>query len=27
VPEAERAALHAYANYKAHPPRGDEPQR
>jgi alpha-mannosidase len=27
VPEAKRAALHAYASYKGHPPRGDEPQR
>jgi len=26
VPEPKRAALHAYANYKGHPPRGDEPQ-
>ena len=26
VPEAKRAALHAYGNYKGHPPRGDEPQ-
>ena len=26
VPEAKRAALHAYASYKGHPPRGDEPQ-
>jgi alpha-mannosidase len=25
VPEAKRAALHAYGNYKGHPPRGDEP--
>jgi alpha-mannosidase len=26
VPEPKRAALHAYGNYKGHPPRGDEPQ-
>jgi hypothetical protein len=26
VSEPKRAALHAYANYKGHPPRGDEPQ-
>jgi alpha-mannosidase len=26
VPPAKRAALHAYGNYKGHPPRGDEPQ-
>jgi alpha-mannosidase len=26
VPEVKRAALHAYGNYKGHPPRGDEPQ-
>jgi len=26
VPEAKRAALHAYGSYKGHPPRGDEPQ-
>jgi alpha-mannosidase len=26
VPEAKRAALHAYGKYKGHPPRGDEPQ-
>jgi hypothetical protein len=26
VPEAKRAALHAYGNYKGHPPTGDEPQ-
>jgi alpha-mannosidase len=27
VPEGKRGALHAYGNYKGHPPRGDEPQR
>ena len=26
VPEAKRAALHAYGNYSGHPPMGDEPQ-
>jgi alpha-mannosidase len=26
VPEAKRAALRAYGDYKGHPPRGDEPQ-
>jgi hypothetical protein len=26
VPEPKRAALHAYGNYKGHPPTGDEPQ-
>jgi len=26
VPESKRAALHAYGNYKGHPPRGDEPR-
>ena len=26
VPEAKLAALHAYGNYKGHPPKGDEPQ-
>ena len=26
VPGPKRAALHAYGNYKGHPPRGDEPQ-
>ncbi len=26
VPEPKRAALHAYSQYKGHPPRGDEPQ-
>ena len=26
VPQSKRAALHAYGNYKGHPPRGDEPQ-
>ena len=26
VPEPKRAALHAYGNYKGHPPKGDEPQ-
>jgi hypothetical protein len=26
VPAPKRAALHAYAKYKGHPPRGDEPQ-
>jgi alpha-mannosidase len=26
VPQAKRVALHAYGNYKGHPPRGDQPQ-
>ena len=26
VPEPKRAALHAYGNYRGHPPMGDEPQ-
>ena len=26
VPPPKRAALHAYGNFKGHPPRGDEPQ-